>query len=55
MKGCLCYDISLTGGTDMAVLAGLVQYLAVFIILAALAVAGVFLGKYLRNKKDAEK
>ena len=39
----------------MAILASLIQYLVILIILAALAVAGVFLGKYLRNKKDAKK
>ena len=39
----------------MAFLASMVQYFVILIILAALAVAGVFLGKYLRNKKDAKK
>ena len=37
----------------MAFLTSFIQYAVVFIILAALAVAGVFLGKFLRDKKDA--
>ncbi len=30
------------------------QYLIIFVILAALGVAGIFLGKTLRKKKDAK-
>lgn len=39
----------------MTLLAVLLQYLVTLIILAMLAVAGVFLGKALRNKKDTKK
>lgn len=38
----------------MAFLATFIQYLVILVLLAALAVAGVFLGKFLRNKKDAK-
>ena len=51
----LCYDKFLIGGTDMAFLDSFLQYLVTLIILAALAVTGVFLGRYLRNIKDIPK
>lgn len=35
-------------------LASFIQYVVIFIILAALGVGGVFLGKYLRTRKDAK-
>lgn len=38
----------------MAFLGSFIQYVVILIILAAIAVGGVFLGKYLRNKKDAK-
>lgn len=38
----------------MAFLACFAEYAIKFIILAALGVGGVFLGKFLRNKKDAK-
>lgn len=38
----------------MAFLASFIQYVVIFIILAALGVGGIFLGKYLRTRKDAK-
>lgn len=38
----------------MAFVASFIQYVVIMIILAALAVGGVFFGKFLRNKKDAK-
>lgn len=38
----------------MAFLGSFVQYIVILLILAAIAVGGVFFGKYLRNKKDAK-
>ena len=38
----------------MAFLASFIQYLVIMIILVAIAVGGVFLGKHLRMKKDAK-
>lgn len=38
----------------MAFIASFLQYFIILVILAALAVGGVFLGKYLRAKKDAK-
>lgn len=38
----------------MAFLASLIQYVVIAVILAALAVAGVFAGKKLRDHKDAK-
>lgn len=35
-------------------LAGLLQYVVKFILFAAVAVAGIFLGKALRGRKDAK-
>lgn len=38
----------------MAFIGSFIQYAITFIILAALGVGGIFLGKFLRNKKDAK-
>lgn len=38
----------------MAFLASLIKYVVIAVILAALAVAGVFTGKKLRDRKDAK-
>lgn len=38
----------------MAFVASFIQYVVIMIILAALAVGGVFFGKFLRIKKDAK-
>lgn len=38
----------------MAFLASFIQYVVIMVILAALAVAGVFAGKKLRINKDAK-
>lgn len=39
----------------MAFLSSFLQYFIIMVILAAVAVAGVFTGKKLRDKKDAKK
>ncbi len=38
----------------MAFLGCLIEYVGKMIILAALAVGGIFLGRFLRKKKDAK-
>lgn len=38
----------------MAFLGSLIQYVVVMIILAVIAVGGIFLGRFLRVKKDAK-
>lgn len=38
----------------MAFLGSFMQYAVVLVILAAIAVGGVFLGKFLRTSKDAK-
>ena len=38
----------------MAFLASFLQYFVIMILLAAIAVAGVFVGKKLRDRKDAK-
>ena len=43
------------GGHVMAFLASFLQYFIIMVILAAVAVAGVFTGKKLRDNKDAKK
>ena len=39
----------------MAFLASFLQYFVIMVILAAVAAAGVFVGKKLRDNKDAKK
>ena len=38
----------------MAFIASFIQYVVILVLLAALAVAGVFFGRFLRSKKDAK-
>ena len=38
----------------MAFLGSLIQYVVILVILAAIAAGGIFLGRFLRNKKDAK-
>lgn len=38
----------------MAFLGSLIEYLVKMIILAVIAVGGIFLGRFLRTKKDAK-
>lgn len=42
------------GGTAMAFLGSFLQYLIEMILLAVIAVLGVFAGKKLRDRKDAK-
>lgn len=38
----------------MPFLASFIQYIIIFLVLAAIAVGGVFLGRFLRKKKNAK-
>ena len=38
----------------MTFLTSFIQYIFIFLILAAIAVGGIFLGRFLRKKKDAK-
>lgn len=39
----------------MAVMGSLIQYVIIFVILAGVAVLGIFFGKTLRSRSDAKK
>lgn len=38
----------------MSILASFIQYFVIFLVLVAIAVGGVFFGKYLRKRKNAK-
>ena len=42
-------------GNEMAFITSFLQYFIIMVILAGVAVAGVFTGKKLRDNKDAKK
>ena len=42
------------GKRNMAILSSFLTYLLIAVVLAAVAVAGIFLGKYLRGRKDTK-